>query len=221
MKRLFFSFLVFLLFANMANASEISDNYEIGIVDTNSLNLRSSTDKSINPICKLSKNEKLKVFGKIDDWFIVETESNIIGIVSSEFIKLSDSDEVLSSDESKLLSLINKEREKNNLSPLVIDSELQNIARLKANDLVENNYFSHISPIYGSPFEMLKKNSIKYKVASENIAGNSDIEKAVNNWLDSPSHKKNILSNDYNYTGIGIASSIKYGKIIVELFIGR
>ena len=127
----------------------------------------------------------------------------------------------LTNEESELLSLINMERQKNNLSNLEIDENLQNVARLKAQDLVENNYFSHISPVYGTPFEMLKKHSISYKTASENIAGNSSVSSALDSWLKSEDHKKNILSNDYNYTGIGIVDSIAYGKIIVELFVGK
>ena len=67
---------------------------------------------------------------------------------------------------------------------------------------------------------MLKSNSINYKTASENIAGNSSLSDAVNSWLSSDSHRKNILSNDYNYTGIAVVDSIAYGKIIVELFVG-
>ena len=98
---------------------------------------------------------------------------------------------------------------------------MQNVARLKAQDLVQNNYFSHNSPTLGTPFDMLKSNNISYKTASENIAGNSSIPAAVESWLNSESHKENILSNDYNYTGIAVVDSIAYGKIIVELFIGR
>ena len=221
-----FIFLIFVFTVNISYADESLDNHiSIGVVNTNYLNLRSSTNKTIAPISKLNKGESLKIFGKIDDWYIVQTESNQVGIVSSEFVKILETEgnnkEALSDDEEKILSLINNERTKNNLAPLIIDKDLQNIARLKANDLVENNYFSHTSPVYGSPFEMLKNNSIKYKIASENIAGNSDIEKAVESWLKSPSHQKNILNNDYNFTGIGVANSLTYGKIIVEFFIGR
>ena len=68
---------------------------------------------------------------------------------------------------------------------------------------------------------MLKTNNISYKTASENIAGNSSIEGAISSWMNSNDHKKNILSNDYNYTGIAVVDSIAYGKIIVELFIGK
>ena len=68
---------------------------------------------------------------------------------------------------------------------------------------------------------MLKNNSIAYKTASENIAGNSSIAGAVESWLNSDTHKENILSTNYNYTGIAVVDSIAYGKVIVELFVGR
>lgn len=127
----------------------------------------------------------------------------------------------MSESETKLLNLINEERKKNNLSELQIDEELQNIARLKAQDLVENNYFSHISPSFGTPFEMLKNNGINYKTASENIAGNSSLEGAVSSWMNSEDHKKNILSNEFNYTGLAVVDSLAYGNIVVEFFVGR
>lgn len=178
----------------------------------------------------------LEFFGKIGEWYIIQNEKNQIGTVHINYITPTNeqkaaatnteiieivSYENLTQDESELLSLINKEREKNNLSALKVDDELQNVARLKAQDLVDNSYFSHISPTYGTPFEMLKSNKISYKTASENIAGNSSISGAFESWMNSESHKSNILSNDYNYTGLAVVDSIAYGKIIVELFIGK
>ena len=145
---------------------------------------------------------------------IIETSANLVN----------DSKEInfeMSESETKLLNLINEERKKNNLSELQIDEELQNIARLKAQDLVENNYFSHISPSFGTPFEMLKNNGINYKTASENIAGNSSLEGAVSSWMNSEDHKKNILSNEFNYTGLAVVDSLAYGNIVVEFFVGR
>jgi uncharacterized protein YkwD len=68
---------------------------------------------------------------------------------------------------------------------------------------------------------MLKKYNINYKTASENIAGNPNIDDALSSWLASESHKNNILSNDYNYTGLAVVDSIAYGNIIVQFFIGR
>ena len=87
--------------------------------------------------------------------------------------------------------------------------------------MVDNNYFSHTSPTYGSPFDMLKSFKISYKSAAENIAANSSNSGAVNSWMNSSGHKANILNSSYNYTGIGVVSSSKYGKVFVQMFIGK
>ena len=98
---------------------------------------------------------------------------------------------------------------------------MQRVARIKAQDMVDNNYFAHESPIYGTPFEMLKSFKISYKTAGENIAGNSSNSGAVTAWMNSSGHKANILNGNYNYTGIGVVNSSKYGKVYVQMFIGK
>lgn len=98
---------------------------------------------------------------------------------------------------------------------------MQNIARIKAQDMVDSNYFSHTSPTYGSPFNMMKSFGISYKTAGENIAGNSSNSGAVNAWMNSEGHRTNILNSSFNYTGIGVVKSPKYGKIYVQMFIGK
>ena len=87
--------------------------------------------------------------------------------------------------------------------------------------MVDSNYFSHNSPTYGSPFDMLKNFKISYKSAAENIAANSSNSNAVTSWMNSSGHKSNILNGKYNYTGIGVVSSSKYGKIFVQMFIEK
>ena len=95
------------------------------------------------------------------------------------------------------------------------------MAKEKARDLVNNNYFAHNSPTYGSPFDMMKSFGISYKTAGENLAGNSNATNAVNAWMNSEGHRANILNSSYNYTGIGVVESPKYGRIYVQMFIGR
>ena len=85
-------------------------------------------------------------------------------------------------------------------------------------DSFENNYFDHNSPVYGSPFEMMKKYGINFNMAAENIAGNQSSEGAVYSWINSEGHLSNILNGDYTATGIGIYTSPVYGKIYVQLF---
>lgn len=211
-------------------------DYSLGIVNTEYLNMRTGAGINFNSITVLEKNDYVRIFGKIGEWYIIQNEKNQIGTAHIDYITPTDEQKAavsntetienisslnLTEDENELLNLINAERKKNNLSAFKIDESLQNVARLKAQDLVENNYFSHISPTYGTPFEMLRNNQISYKTASENIAGNPSISGALDSWLNSDSHKKNILSNDYNYTGLAVVDSIAYGKIIVQLFVGK
>ena len=127
----------------------------------------------------------------------------------------------LSSDEKEVFDLINEQRTNNGLTALKMDSEALNVARIKAQDMVDNNYFSHNSPIYGSPFQMLNSFKVTYKTAGENIAGNSSNSGAVNAWMNSSGHKANILNSSFNYTGIGVVKSSKYGKIYVQIFLGK
>ena len=127
----------------------------------------------------------------------------------------------MNSDEKEVFNLINKQRTNNGLPALKNDSEVQKIARIKAQDMVDNNYFSHNSPTYGSPFDMLKSFKVSYKTAGENIAANSSNSSAVTAWMNSSGHKANILNSSFNYTGIGVVSSPRYGKMYVQMFIGK
>ena len=127
---------------------------------------------------------------------------------------------ILSTEERDTLALINEYRNENGLKSLKPCNELQEVAKLKAEDLVNNDYFAHDSDILGSPFEMLKANSVEYKIAGENLAGNTTPERAVEAWIDSKLHRDNILEEKYEYTGIYIIDSDVYGKIYVQLFMG-
>jgi len=126
----------------------------------------------------------------------------------------------LTADEQKMLDLVNAERKKAGLAPLAIDMRLVNISRLKSKDMIDNNYFSHTSPTYGSPFDALKANGISYRYAGENLAGASTVERAHTNLMNSPGHRANILNPNYNYVGIGIVDGGPYGKMFTQTFIG-
>ncbi len=125
----------------------------------------------------------------------------------------------ITKDEQALLDLVNKAREKEGLKPLEFDAELVKIARLKAKDMKDNNYFSHTSKYYGTPFDMMKKYGVKFTTAGENIAGNQSVEKVVKAWL--KENGNNIYNDKFAYTGIGIADSPTYGKLFVQLFIKK
>ncbi len=209
-----------------------------GLVNASALNVRQGPGTTFKAVTMIYRNEYVRVFAKIGDWYVIQTNSDYIGCVSSKYIKLiypktssssggSTSETTtknngdLTSDELEVFNLINAKRTANGLSPLNIDNELQNVARVKAKDMVDNNYFAHNSPTYGTPFNMMKNFGISYKTAGENIAGNSSNQGAVEAWMNSEGHRANILNSSYNYTGVAVVKSTKYGKIYVQMFIGK
>ena len=102
--------------------------------------------------------------------------------------------------------LVNEAREDSGLKPLEISADLSGKARVKAQDMKKNNYFSHTSPTYGSPFAMMQSLGITYRSAAENIAmGYRTAEAVVQAWMNSPSHRANILSTRYDTMGIGFS----------------
>lgn len=127
----------------------------------------------------------------------------------------------MSSDESRILQLVNAERAKAGAKALTSSADCTKLARMKSQDMVSNNYFSHQSPTYGSPFDMLKANNINYMYAGENIAMNQTAEAAFKAWMGSEGHRKNILNPNFTELGIGIASKDNGSYIYTQLFIGR
>ena len=124
--------------------------------------------------------------------------------------------------EKEVVALVNQERAKLGLAPLKDNSQLSNVARTKSEDMVANNYFSHTSPTYGSPFDMMKKFGITYKAAGENIAmGQPTAASVMTAWMNSPGHKANILSANFTEIGVGVAKD-KSGAIYwTQEFIGK
>jgi len=126
----------------------------------------------------------------------------------------------LAAEEGKMVNLVNQARLSQGVRPLAVHNGLTSLARLKSQDMVNKNYFSHTSPTYGSPFDMMRQAGISYRTAGENIAGAATTESAHQSLMNSPGHKANILNTNYNQIGIGIASGSIYGKIFTQMFIG-
>ncbi|KAB3529974.1 SCP-like extracellular protein [Alkaliphilus pronyensis] len=127
----------------------------------------------------------------------------------------------LTDEEQQLIDLVNNERQNNDLPALKVDYEVTRVARIKSQDMVDNNYFSHYSPVHGSPFEMLDNYGIDYHHAGENIAANNSIENAHTSLMNSSGHRKNILNVNFTHIGIGIRPSDKYGYMITQMFISK
>lgn len=111
----------------------------------------------------------------------------------------------------QVVDLTNAERAKEGLAPLQIDSALTKSAQLKSQDMKDNNYFSHTSPTYGSPFDQMKTLGISYKSAAENIAmGQRTAQEVVQGWMNSAGHRANIMNGSYTHIGVGLSDSGYY-----------
>ncbi len=202
--------------------------------------VRGGPSTSFRVYGKLNAGDNVYVIGAIDDFLLVITSDNLVGMIRGDLIEyVADNNsnqeiiEQVPQDENitttpennanatYILEKLNAIRRENNLPIFNLDSLITATAQTKAKDMVDNNYFSHNSPTYGSPFLMMKNAGIIYKAAGENIAGNNNIDDAINSFMNSEEHSKNILSNAYNYIGIGIEKSDTYGYIIVLMFVGR
>ena len=201
--------------------------------------VRGGPSTSFSVYGKLNAGDKVYVIGAIDNFLLIITDDNLVGMVREDLIEYysenvgkeetqiqNNETSNVQTDDPKataayILEKINAERVANGLPALTLDSLLTATAQTKAKDMVENNYFSHTSPTYGTPFEMMQNAGITYISAGENIAGNSSIDDAITSFLNSEEHSKNILSNTYNYIGIGIEKSNTYGYVIVLMFIGK
>ncbi|MBF8982871.1 SafA/ExsA family spore coat assembly protein [Lutibacter sp. B2] len=106
--------------------------------------------------------------------------------------------------EKEVVRLVNVERQKNGLSSLKENWQLSRVARYKSNDMKNKDYFSHTSPTYGSPFDMMKNFGIQYSYAGENIAkGQKTPQQVMNGWMNSSGHRANILSKNFTEIGVG------------------
>lgn len=121
----------------------------------------------------------------------------------------------------ELLKLINEERAKVGVKPLVIDQNVQKSAQLKATDFVERNYYAHEVPGTTNPYtvEMATLLNASCTYVSENINADSlSSQSAVTTWMASPPHKKAILDPKFTSTGFGVSQDTDGDYYTVEHF---
>lgn len=122
--------------------------------------------------------------------------------------------------ENEVIRLVNVERQKYGLAPLKANWELSRVARFKSMDMVEKNYFSHVSPTYGSPFKMITDFGLTYSSAGENIAMGQKTPAAVmKGWMNSSGHRANILNSTYTEIGVGLAVNKNGQNYWTQMFI--
>ena len=124
----------------------------------------------------------------------------------------------VTSFESEVAQLVNEIRVKNGLKPLTLNWELSRVARYKSQDMANKGYFSHTSPTYGNPYQMMRSFGISFRTAGENIAyGYKTPQMVVNAWMNSSGHRANILNASYTQIGVGYVAK---GNHWTQMFIG-
>ena len=140
-------------------------------------------------------------------------------IYPGQLIQIPEKDTVVSNYEQEVVRLVNEIRAKNGLGSLTYDWELSRVARYKSQDMKDKKYFSHTSPTYGSPYQMMQQFGITYRTAGENIAkGYASPQAVVNAWMNSPGHRANILNTSYTRIGVGYVAS---GNYWTQMFISK
>lgn len=202
-------------------------------VTKNNSRVRSGIGQDSDVIGSVNKGDRLDVLGQTNDWYIVKMDDNQIGAVENDDVtpvieeteqsnaNNTNSATRLTSAEQQMINYVNQERTSRNLQPLSIDLSVTNVARVKAQDMIDNNYFSHNSPKYGSPFDMLKSFGVKFLHAGENLAGNPSVDNAHEALMNSQGHRENILNPNFTHIGVGVKNGGQYGNMIVEMFISK
>ena len=110
--------------------------------------------------------------------------------------------------EEQMINLINEERTKAGLKPVKYDYGLTKAANIRAAEMRDNNYFEHERPNGDKWYTVLSETGVKYSHAGENLArGFTNVNRAHTALMNSPTHKRNILMEDFRYVGIGVAKS--------------
>ena len=153
----------------------------------------------------------------------------------------------LKSIEDEIVRLVNIERSKNGLAPLTSNWQAARCARIKSQEMIDKNYFSHTSPTYefvgllpcpsvremidknyfshtsptyGSPFKMMESFGLRFSAAAENIAyGQRTAQEVMNSWMNSPGHRANILSKSYTQIGVGVAKKSNGTLYFTQMFL--
>lgn len=137
-------------------------------------------------------------------------------IYPNDILNIPSDDASQSGREGQVLKKTNEYRAEAGLAPLTLDAELCAVAKAKADDMAAKGYFSHTSPTYGTPSQMLGAFGIRYGYMGENIAkGYASATDVMYGWMNSQGHRANILGVSFKKLGVGYSEN---GKIWVQIF---
>jgi len=121
-----------------------------------------------------------------------------------------------------IITYTNDERSKIGLTVLAENQKLDEAAELKLEDMFANNYWEHVSPTGTQAWDFIKKTDYSYQYAGENLAkGYHDSAATVSAWMNSQTHKDNLLNTNYTEIGVAVGSGKLDGKpvtLVVQLF---
>lgn len=121
-----------------------------------------------------------------------------------------------------IFELTNDARASHGLTRLTYSQPLERAAMAKAQDMVKNGYFDHFGPDYQTPWQFMEKAGYHYELGGENLAvGFISHEEIVKAWLDSPSHRQNLLEPNFEDIGIAALPALVDGLpdiIVVQMF---
>src|SRR3989344_3697523 len=122
----------------------------------------------------------------------------------------------------EIVQLTNVKRQADGLSVLRLDSQLSSAALAKASDMFARDYWAHVSPIGTQPWFFITQSGYSYRYAGENLARDfSDPQSIVNAWINSPTHRENLLSSKYQDIGVAVIDGQLGGQettLVVQLF---
>jgi uncharacterized protein YkwD len=125
-------------------------------------------------------------------------------------------------DSNSILNLINTSRQQAGLAPFVSNPTLVKAAQAKADDMTKRGYFDHVDPDGTRGWQLIGKNGYSYNTAGENLAeGFQDAESTMNAWMNSPTHKANIISPNFKETGVVVVPGVLNGRqtnFVVQMF---
>ncbi|WP_223701207.1 cell wall-binding repeat-containing protein [Sutcliffiella deserti] len=198
-------------FADALAGSVLAAKQNSSIVLTNTTDVPSSVRKTVNT---LGFNTLIPFGGENAISAQAAYELSMLTLVDGNVEKVT-------KNEWDVFMNVNKEREKQGIRALRLHVQLSEVARIKSKDMHDNQYFSHTSPIFGSPFEMMTAHGILYRLAGENIAaGQTDAASVMNGWMNSPGHRANILKTDFTHIGVGHHNGNKgYRQYWTQMFI--
>lgn len=149
------------------------------------------------------------MFGQLLLTAVNQTFPGVLGLTSS-----------ITADQ--LVELTNQERLANGLEPLSLNQDLVQAASLKGSDMIAKDYWAHTSPDGQTPWSFIKEVGYTYLYAGENLARDfTDSSSVVNAWMNSPTHRANILSSRYHDLGIAVIDGDFQGQettLVVQMF---